>query len=199
MPSHEASLRNLAKAREKWRPPRPWRSAQESRIIKLLSWQWFTYRGHGKWSARALGRRLGVSHSYVQKLVRAFTTNPSEMQRDARRHASATFEHLRHAQEETRKQKERGWLRPPCRRRWVSVKIGDQLVRTVVQPKASSRGLRIPQDVPIWATGASYYSSENPCDPLVAVQYVMQQRRESKQVPTRLRHWRWRPGRPGRF
>jgi hypothetical protein len=33
MPSHESSMRNLAKARAKWRPPRPWRSSDESRMI----------------------------------------------------------------------------------------------------------------------------------------------------------------------
>ena len=199
MPSREASLRNLAKARAKWRPPRPWRSAQETRVIKLLAWQWFTYRGRGKWSARALGRRLSVSHTYIQKLVREFASDPSKIDRLARSSQLASFEQLRRAQEETRKQKERGWVRPPRRWRWVSVKIGDQVVRTVVQAQASSRALRVPHEVPIWATGASYYSTENPCDPLAAVQYAMQHRRESKPVPIRLRRWRRRPGRPTRF
>src|SRR5215471_15528949 len=115
MPSLEASLQNFAKARAKWHPPRPWRSYQETRIIKRLVWQWLTYRGPGKYSGRAVARWLGVSHTYIQKLVKQFTTNPSEMQLEARRHTPATFEHLSRAREETRKEKERGWLRPPCR------------------------------------------------------------------------------------
>lgn len=101
MPSLEASLRNFAKARAKWHRPRPWRSYQETRIIKRLVWQWFTYRGPGNWSARALARWLGVSHTYIQKLVLQFRTDASEMQREALRHAAATFEHLNRAREET--------------------------------------------------------------------------------------------------
>jgi hypothetical protein len=80
MPSREASLHNLEKARAKWRPPRPWRSLQETRVIKRLVWQWFTYRGPGKWSARAVGRRLGVSHTYIQKLVHEFVTDSSKIE-----------------------------------------------------------------------------------------------------------------------
>jgi hypothetical protein len=36
MPSREASLQNLAKARLRWRRPRPWRSYSESRLIPHL-------------------------------------------------------------------------------------------------------------------------------------------------------------------
>jgi len=77
----------------------------------------------------------------------------------------ASFELLNRAQEETRKQKERGWLRPPRRWKWAEVKIGDQVVRTVVQTQANACKLRVPQDIPIWATGLTYYSTENACDP----------------------------------
>jgi hypothetical protein len=34
MPSRESSLRNLEKARANWRPPRPWRSSEESQMIR---------------------------------------------------------------------------------------------------------------------------------------------------------------------
>ena len=193
MPSLEASLRNLAKARAKWRPPRPWRSTQETRVIKRLTWQWFTYRGPGKWSARAVGRRLGVSHTYIQKLVREFVTDPSKIERAVRSSHLSTFEQLTRAQEETRKQKAYGWLREPRRWKVAEFKIGDQLVRAVVPTKASTRVLRVPNEVPIWATGMSYYTAENPCDPLVAVKHAMAQRREPQPIP-RLRQ-RWRPWR----
>ena len=115
MPSRETSLRNLAKAHARWHAPKPWRSAQETRVIRRLVWQWFTYRGPGKWSARAVGLRLGVSHTYVQKLVREFVTDPSKIGREVRRSYLATFEQLNHAQEETRQQRDRGWLRLPRR------------------------------------------------------------------------------------
>ena len=206
MPSLEASLRNFAKARAKWHPPRPWRSYQETRIIKRLVWQWFTYRGPGKWSVRGLARWLDVSHTYIQKLVRQFRTDASEMQREALRHTAATFEHLSRAREETRKEKERGWLRPPCGWRVAEFKIGDDVVRVRVPTKAQERRKaaeasgRVPgppfvalRDLPPWARGLPFYSSDNPCDPLVAVNHAMQRGREAQPIPMRLRR-RWRPG-----
>lgn len=111
MPSRESSLRNLEKARACWRPPRPWRSRQETRVIRRLVWQWFTFRGSGKWSGRAVGRRLGVSHTYIQKLVREFAIDPSRVQRQQRTYGEATLEQLSCAQERTRKQRARGHLR----------------------------------------------------------------------------------------
>lgn len=143
MPSPDASRRNLEKARRYWRPPRPWRSAQETRVIKRLVWQWFTYRGPGKWSARAVGRRLGVSHTYIQKLVREFVTDPSKIERAVRSSHPATFEQLSRAREETRQQKVRGWLREPRRWKVAEFRIGDQVVRTVVPTKASTRVWRL--------------------------------------------------------
>ncbi len=197
MPSLEASLRNLAKARAKGHPPRPWRSSQETRVIKRLAWQWFTYRGPGKWSARAVGSRLGVSHTYIQKLVREFVADPSKIERDVRGSHPATFEQLSRAQEETRQQRERGWLRPPRRWKVEEFKIGDEAVRAVVPTKASTQSPRVTfaaqQDVPLWAKGIPYYSEDNPCDPLVAVKHAMQRGREAQPIPMRLRR-RWRPG-----
>jgi transposase len=176
MPSREASLRNLAKARAKWHPPRPWRSAEETRLIRLLAWQWFEYRGPVKWSTRSLARRLGVSHTYIQKLVREFVTNPSRILREVRSSHPATFEQLNRAQEETRLQKDSGCLRWPRRWKWAEFKIGDQVIRDVVRTKASLereqlRSSYIPRDVPTWAKRLPYYSPQNPCDPLVEVKY----------------------------
>jgi hypothetical protein len=207
MPSLEASLRNLEKARAAWsHPPRPWRSDQETRVIKRLVWQWFTYRGPDKWSARGLARWLGVSHTYIQKLVRRFRTDPSEMQRDALRHTAATFEHLSRAREETRQEKERGWLRGPRRFKLVRFTYQDSKMKAMVptesekrrrEAEASGRPLGpvyIPfHELPLWARGIPYYSEKRPCNALVAVNYAMQQKRGSTPV------WfarRWRPGRP---
>lgn len=206
MPSFEASLRNLEEARAAWsHPPRPWRSAQESRVIRWLVWQWFNSREPGKWSGRAVARWLGVTHTYIQKLVREFATDPSEIERDARCHFPATFEQLSRAQELTRQEKARGWLREPHRWKVAEFKIGDEVVRAVVPTKAEERrkaaeantrvlrvGLLGPQQVPLWARGMPHYSPDNPCDPLVAVKHVMQEKGRRRPVAIARR---WRPGR----
>jgi hypothetical protein len=160
-------------------------------VIKRLAWQWFKYRGLEKWSARATGRRLGVSHTYIQKLVREFMTNPDKAERAMHSSRLATFEQLSHAQEQTRLQKERGLLRPPRRWKWSEFKIGDRVLRLRVPTETSARVLRVPQDVPIWATGMSYCSVENLNDPLIAIKQAMQRNREPRSVPMRLRR-RWR-------
>jgi hypothetical protein len=131
MPSLEASLRNLARARAKWRPPRPWRSDSESRVIRRLTWQWFSGQ-EPCCSGRELARRLSVSHTYVQKLAREFAVDSSKMLRQTGRAVraygmasisadgriqvpceprSANFEQLKEAQKMSRKLRERGWLR----------------------------------------------------------------------------------------
>jgi hypothetical protein len=204
MPSLEASLRNLKKARAAWsHPPRPWRSLYESRVIKRLARQWFISREPRKWSGRAVARWLGVTHTYIQKLVREFATDSSEMERETRRHAPATFEQLRLAQEETRKQKDHGWLRPPCRWKIAEFEIGDSVARVLVPTKAEE--LRkaaeasgrfpgpayiAPRDLPLWALGLPYYSPDYPCDPLIVTRCAMQ----GHQMPRARRFTRrWRP------
>jgi hypothetical protein len=58
VPSREASLQNLEKARANWRQPRPWRSYAERRLIRMFAWQWLL--GRGPWcSGRALAEWLG--------------------------------------------------------------------------------------------------------------------------------------------
>jgi hypothetical protein len=44
MSSNESSMENLAKAQAAWRPPRPWRSSQESQMIRRFVFWWFTCR-----------------------------------------------------------------------------------------------------------------------------------------------------------
>lgn len=139
MPSREASLRNLEKARACWRRPRPWRSERETRVIRRLVWQWLNDRSAGKWPARAVARRLGVSHTYVQNLVREFAENPGGIQGERRCFGSATFEQLDRAQAETRQDKERGRLRSPRRWKRAEFKIGDQVERRWVLTNAEKR------------------------------------------------------------
>lgn len=202
MPSREASLRNLEKARAAWsHPPRPWRSFKESCVIEQLAWQWFNAGEMRKWSGRAVARLLGVSHTYVQKLVRKFQADPDRMRRIQTGFGPATFEQLNSAREFTRQDKERGYLRSPKRWKTAEFKIGSDIVRAVVPTKAEERRRAaeasrwvlgpacVPlHDLPPWARGLPHYSPENPCDPLIAVRHAMQQGREER--PAFVRRWR---------
>lgn len=128
MPSRAASLRNLEKAQVNWRAPRPWRCAWESILIKRLAWQWKIGAGP-RCSLRGLARRLGVSQTYVQKLMRKFAANPpsdeirvvsaygqvgisaSGQLQSPRVRILVTFEELRRAQGQTDCMRSRGELR----------------------------------------------------------------------------------------
>jgi hypothetical protein len=110
MPSYESSMRNLAKARAMGRPPRLWRSSDESRMIRRYVFLWYTGRGT-KPSGRAWAKQLGISHTWLQKLVRRFQTDPSQMYREARRCGDPTFAQLTRARESTRRMREQGELR----------------------------------------------------------------------------------------
>jgi hypothetical protein len=103
-------MRNLAKAREKWRPPLPWRSNQEARMIRRYAFLWYTGRGQ-KPSGRAWARQLGISHTWLQKLVRQFQADPTEMYGKVRRCGDPNFAQLSRAREQTRLMRERGELR----------------------------------------------------------------------------------------
>src|SRR5258708_21881484 len=104
-------MRNLAKARAKWRPPRPWRSSQEARVIRRFVFQWFTCRDSNRPSGRAWARALGISHTWLQKLVRGFVADSSNMWRLQRTASDPQVAELNRAQEETRRMRERGKLR----------------------------------------------------------------------------------------
>lgn len=134
MPSREASLRNLARARVNWRPPRPWRSRSESRLIRSFVWHW--HLGHGPWcSGRALARWLGVSHTYVQRLTRTLSRNENDFLREVARHGIPTVEGLKRAREESQQQRERGLLRTQHRWKTVEYEIGGTVIRDVVPTK----------------------------------------------------------------
>jgi hypothetical protein len=109
MPSYESSMRNLEKARTVGRPPRPWRSNQESRMIRRFAFQWFT--GSNKPSGRAWARALGISHTWLQKLVREFTADPRKMWRLQAANGDPQFKDLIRAREYSRQMRERGELR----------------------------------------------------------------------------------------
>jgi hypothetical protein len=110
MPSYESSMRNLAKARAKWRPPLPWRSSQEAQMIHRYAFQWFTCCGNRP-SGRAWARKLGISHTWLQKLVREFAADSSKMLRLQTAKGDPRFEDLSRARDHSRLMDERGQLR----------------------------------------------------------------------------------------
>lgn len=119
MPSREASLENLEKARANFRPPRPWRSCEETRVIERFVFQWLACGGANRLtcgdtncpSGRAWARALGVSHTWVQKLVRQFQADPAEMQREVRECGHPTFGQLRRARDRSQEMRDRCELR----------------------------------------------------------------------------------------
>ncbi|MGA9882650.1 MAG: hypothetical protein WBQ34_02910 [Candidatus Acidiferrales bacterium] len=138
-------LRNIQKARAaRKRPPRPWRSGLESRVIEQLVWQWWNDPDARKWPPYRVARFLGVSHTWVAKLVKRFRADPDRMRRRMRAFAPATFDALLRAREETRKHRERGWLRGPIRWRRVAYALGQKgpkrpKLKTAVVPNESER------------------------------------------------------------
>ncbi len=87
MPSPNASRRNLEKARERWRPPRAWRSEQETRVIKQIVARWLLDR-MARCSGRKLAQRLGVSQAYLWKLSNGLVADPDAMFRLGHQQAS---------------------------------------------------------------------------------------------------------------
>jgi len=198
MPSREASLRNLEKAKRNWRAPRPLRCNCESRVIRRLVWQWHRDRSPRKWSARAVARTLGVSHTYVQKLVREFDGNPDRIRRELRAAPGvARVDTFERAQRETHRDKEKGYVRSLNPWRTASVEVNGTTMRLRVPTRA---GIRQAQgfdraDLPGWASGRPCYSTENPCDPLVAVRFAAQQLHHPQRMRVS-RRWRLRHFRP---
>src|ERR1700676_3773318 len=112
MGNYDTAVTNLDKAMLHWRRPRPHRSPQESHVIKRLVWRWFNHCGPGQTreSVHSLARALRISRSYAQKLIRGFEREHREMQLEDQRYGPATLAQLARAQDETRRQRDRGLL-----------------------------------------------------------------------------------------
>ncbi len=113
----EASIENLAKARasKNYHPPRPWRSKDESLMIKRFVLWWLTSRDNRRPSARSWARQLGISHVWLLKVVRALKADPEEVRR-LQAYGDPTLAQLGLAREYTLEMEERGELRPCCNR-----------------------------------------------------------------------------------
>jgi hypothetical protein len=114
---YDASMRNLAKARAscRYRRPLPWRSKAESEMIRRFTFWWLTCRDRSRPSGRAWDRQLGVSHTWLQKLVREFSADPSEMWGLQRSEGDPTLAQLSRAMQYSQEMRERGELRRPRR------------------------------------------------------------------------------------
>lgn len=117
---YDASVENLKKARAspKYRPPLPWRSEAESEMIRRFVFLWLTCRDSNRPSGRAWAKELGISHTWLQKLVRQFTADASEMWGLQRSEGDPKLSDLKCAQEYTHWMRERGDLRLSPRARW---------------------------------------------------------------------------------
>ena len=135
-----------------WRAPLPWRSAQESRLIRALAWRWYKIK-EPRCGCRQIARCLGVSHTYIQKLVREFEIDTRNIVQRQRAYGSATFANLRRAQEETTQLRERGWLRRSARRLDASADLLLMNVRCGIVPSPIGKQI--------------------PCDPLIEVKHSM--------------------------
>lgn len=110
----EASIENLAKARasKNYHPPRPWRSKEESEMVLRYAFWWYTSRDPNKPSCRDWARQLGISHTWLQKLIRKFEENPGEMWCLQRELGDPTLVQLSQARECTQDLRRTGGLHP---------------------------------------------------------------------------------------
>lgn len=121
MPSYEASIHNLLKAAysPRYHRPRPWRSKAESEMIRRFAFWWYTCRDAKKPSCRDWARQLGISHTWLQKLVRKFEEDPKEIREIHAAYGDPTIKELEYARERTSEMRKRGEIRP-YRRRWLA-------------------------------------------------------------------------------
>lgn len=171
--ARQARLINIQKARAaRKRPPLPWRSGLESRVIEQLVWQWWQ-SPVPRWPAYRVARLLRVSHTWVNKLAKRFKSDPDRFRRRHSPFAPATLEKLERARQETIWHHQHGRLRGPIRLRRVRYTLDDGKIRTMRVPtKASIKLPRAPRssdnpslppaalrDLPPWASGAGFCSA----------------------------------------
>lgn len=75
--SEKLDLQLTRKAQTALRPPR--RGKAEAELVRRFVFWWFTGRDRNKPSGRDWARQLGISHIWLQKLVREFESDADEM------------------------------------------------------------------------------------------------------------------------
>jgi hypothetical protein len=79
-------------------------------MIRRFVLLWLTCRDASRPSGRNWAKQLGISHTWLQKVVRALKDSPDEMRR-LQSQGNATLEQLNRAKEYTVRMRERGELR----------------------------------------------------------------------------------------
>jgi len=115
------------------------------------------------WAKLRVARFLGVSHTWVNKLVKRFEADPDRMRRRMAAFAPATLEKLERAREETRRQREFGWLRGPIRMRRMKWKVRGKTQRGIVWTRSEKRRREAKSEpcgpyaeLPPWCTGRGF-------------------------------------------
>ena len=80
-------------------------------MIRRFVFQWLTCRDPNRPSCRDWARQLGISHTWLQKLVRKFLADLSGMYREQRRYGDPNHSQLSRAREQTKQMMQRGELR----------------------------------------------------------------------------------------
>ena len=91
------------------------------------------------WAKYRVARFLGVSHTWVNKLVKRFEKDPDRMRRRMAAFAPASIEKLEQAREETRWERERGRLRGPIRYRRVKVTLEGKKRKVMVRTRKNEQ------------------------------------------------------------
>jgi len=130
---YDARIANLRKARRTPRchPPRPWRTKDESDMIRRYAFLWRTCRDSNKPSGRSWARQLGISHTWLQKLVRDFKKDPREMWRLQAAEGDPKLTDLGDAQECSREMP---------RPQWIVRRVAPSFVLSVARSRRQTSG-----------------------------------------------------------
>jgi hypothetical protein len=84
-------------------------------MMRRFTFWWFTSRDRNKPSDRDWARQLGISHTWLQRLVREFKQDPDEMWQLQVDNGDPMFDQLSRARDCTQELRKEGKVRPPRR------------------------------------------------------------------------------------
>ena len=87
-------------------------------MVRRITFWWFTGRDRNKPSGRDWARQLGISHTWLQRLVREFKQDPDEMWALQRSEGNPKLADLSLARECTQRMRQRGELHLSRRAKW---------------------------------------------------------------------------------